>query len=129
LKGWRSGTSRERGGKPLDWAASCLFGSFVFWAWIILPALYYTNTWQTAHFPIMTNKAFTTGGTTYDFSKIVDDRWRLDETKYLAYGPLMLPAAFILNSALALVSPHEDIVPVRLAVAILDRLPHISPPI
>ncbi|KAK1926882.1 hypothetical protein DB88DRAFT_475907 [Papiliotrema laurentii] len=86
------------------WAASCLFGSFVFWAWIILPALYYTNTWQTAHFPIMTNKAFTTGGTTYDFSKIVDDRWRLDETKYLAYGPLMLPAAFILNSALGVAS-------------------------
>lgn len=86
------------------WAACCIFGSFVFWTWIVLPALYYTNMWQSAHFPIMTNKLFTVTGKTYDFSKIVNDRWVLDEAKYQAYSPLMLPAAFVLNSALGVAS-------------------------
>ena len=86
------------------WAASCIFGSFVFWTWIVLPALYYTDTWQSAHFPIMTNKLFTVKGKTYDFSKVVDSRWVLEDAKYFAYSPLMLPAAFVLNSALGVAS-------------------------
>ncbi|CAO1626698.1 unnamed protein product [Parajaminaea phylloscopi] len=86
------------------WAACCLFGSFVFWAWIVLPALYYTNKWQSAHFPIMTNGLFNANGTRYDLSKVVDGQWRLVEERYRAYSPLYLPAAFVLNAALGVAS-------------------------
>ncbi|KAK6905984.1 OPT family small oligopeptide transporter [Kwoniella mangroviensis CBS 8507] len=86
------------------WAASCVFGAFAFWGWIVLPALYYTNTWQTGHFPIMTNSLYTVNGKSYDVTKVVTKNWTLDAAAYKKYSPLMLPAAFVLNSALGVAS-------------------------
>ena len=84
------------------WAVASMFASFVFWIWIVMPGLYYQNHWQTAHFPIMTNKVYTVKKKPYKFQEVVDEHWDLDMTKYNKYSPPMLPIAFILNLCLSL---------------------------
>ncbi|CUM63902.1 uncharacterized protein PRCAT00001490001 [Priceomyces carsonii] len=84
------------------WSVGCIFLSFVFWIWIVMPGLYYQNRWQTAHFPIMTNNIYDTSGQAYNASKVVDSNWKLDVNKFKKYSPVMLPIAFLLSLALGL---------------------------
>ncbi|CCH41466.1 Oligopeptide transporter [Wickerhamomyces ciferrii] len=84
------------------WSVLSVFISFVFWIWIVMPALYYQNKWQTAHFPIMTSSIFNTNGTSYLPAKVVDKDYRLDLEKFKKYSPVMLPIAFLMNLALGL---------------------------
>lgn len=84
------------------WAAATIFGSFVFWVWIVLPGLYYQNWWQTAHLPLMSNQIYNKNGTTYEVKKVVTDEWTLDVDKYKKYSPVFLPIGFLLNLALSL---------------------------
>lgn len=92
-------------GNPLVtpfWAVACIFGSFVFWIWIILPGLYYSNKWQTAHLPIMTNSIFNKNGTKFLPKKVVDKDWNLDVKKLEKYSPVVLPISFLMHIALGL---------------------------
>lgn len=84
------------------WSVACIFVSFVFWIWIVMPALYYQNKWQVAHFPIMTSSIYNVNGTSYNTAKVVDSEYRLDIAKYKNYSPIMLPVAFLMNFALGL---------------------------
>lgn len=86
------------------WAVASMFGSFVFWIWIVMPGLYYQNHWQTAHFPIMTNKIYTVDKKPYSFQEVVNNHkdWKLDMNKYRNYSPPMLPIAFIMNVCLSI---------------------------
>ncbi|KAF5116118.1 hypothetical protein DV454_001908 [Geotrichum candidum] len=71
-------------GNPLVtpfWAAASIFGSFVFWVWIVMPGLYYTNHWQTAHLPIMSNSIYNKNGTVFQAKQVVDKDWTLDINK------------------------------------------------
>lgn len=79
-----------------------IFSSFVIWIWVVTPALYYTNKWQTAHFPIMTANIFDVNKKPYNAEKIVNEYWQLDMDKYKKYSPVMLPIAFIIELALGL---------------------------
>lgn len=84
------------------WAVASMFGSFVFWIWIVMPGLYYQNWWQTAHFPIMTNKVYTRDKKPYDFKKVTDDKWVFSLEKYENYSQPMLPIALIMNLCLGI---------------------------
>ena len=84
------------------WAVASMFGSFVFWIWIVMPGLYYQNHWSTAHMPIMSNSVFTLAGKKYDFQKVVDSNWKLDMEKYKKYSPPFLPIAFLMSLALSI---------------------------
>ncbi|KAA8913055.1 hypothetical protein TRICI_003303 [Trichomonascus ciferrii] len=84
------------------WASACIFSSFVFWIWIVMPGLYYQNHWNTAYFPIMTNQFFDVEGKPYKAEKVVNEAWQLVAEKYHSYSPVMLPIAFLLNLALSL---------------------------
>lgn len=86
------------------WAVCCVFGSFVFWIWIVMPGLYYQNHWQTAHLPIMTSSVFDVKGKPYNASKVVNQDWDLVTSKFNDYSPVMLPIAFLMNVALGLAS-------------------------
>lgn len=92
-------------GNPLVtpfWASACIFGSFVFWVWIVLPGLYYTNHWQTAHLPIMSNNIFNKNGTAFKPKQVINKDWTLNLTKMKNYSPVVLPIAYIMNIALSL---------------------------
>lgn len=84
------------------WAMCCIFVSFVFWIWIVMPAMYYQNHFKTGYFPIMTNKIYDVQGKPYKAQKVVNKSWELVMDKYHDYSPVMLPVAFLLNLALSL---------------------------
>lgn len=48
------------------WAAANVFFGFALFFWIITPALYYTNTWFTAHLPFCTADVYDRFGQVYD---------------------------------------------------------------
>lgn len=84
------------------WVVLNIFISFIFWIYIVMVGLYYTNHWQTGHFPIMTNKIFTVDGKKYQFEKVADKNWKLDNEKFQKYSPAMLPIAFLMQLSLNL---------------------------
>lgn len=58
--------------KPLlspHWAAANVFFGFALFFWVVTPALYYTNTWFTAHLPFCTADVYDRFGQVYDSSK------------------------------------------------------------
>ena len=74
--------------------------AFLFWFWFITPILYFTNTWSSAYFPIVSSQTFTNTGQPYDIMQIVTDGL-FDVQKYRNYSPVFLSAALALNYALS----------------------------
>jgi hypothetical protein len=62
---------------------------FVILAWIIAPAAYYTNLWNSKAMPIVSNRVFTADGYFYNVSAILNSQLRLNETAYKNYGMLI----------------------------------------
>ncbi|CAK7895401.1 oligopeptide transporter 1 [[Candida] anglica] len=84
------------------WSIATVFASFVIWIWIVLPGLYYSNKWQTANFPIMTNLIYNKDKKPYNASKVVTSDWKLDMEKFEKYSPVVLPISFVMGLALGL---------------------------
>ncbi|CAI7638862.1 unnamed protein product [Penicillium manginii] len=89
-------------GSPLlvpSWAILNVFGSLVFWIWIVAVACYYTNVWNTGYLPFQSSSVFDNTGATYKVSKIVNaaSDYKLDVAKYLAYSPVYMPITYALN--------------------------------
>ncbi|KAI7350626.1 small oligopeptide transporter, OPT family, partial [Hortaea werneckii] len=71
-----------------------VFAGFAFFFWIVVPGLYYTNTWFTAYLPMMTADVYDRTGAAYDVSKVLSDTRTIDATKYAEYSPPYLSATF-----------------------------------
>ncbi|KAK7179683.1 hypothetical protein DPSP01_011569 [Paraphaeosphaeria sporulosa] len=89
-------------GSPLvvpTWAISNVLAALVIWVYIVSPALYYTNTWNSAYLPIQSNSVFDNTGRTYNVSRIINkqDEYQLDPVKYANYSPIYLPVTYALN--------------------------------
>lgn len=74
--------------------------SFLFWYWLIVPILYFTNTLYTAYFPINSSQTFTNTGAPYDITQVVTDGL-FDVEKYRNYSPVFLSASFFMNYCLS----------------------------
>ncbi|OZJ06193.1 hypothetical protein BZG36_00958 [Bifiguratus adelaidae] len=79
------------------WAIANIAVGFVFIAWVLAPALYYTNTWDAKAFPIITNGLFQTNGSAYNIHAVLTPDLILNETAYEEYGPLRLSAFFAIT--------------------------------
>ncbi|KAL9712217.1 hypothetical protein Ac2012v2_005295 [Leucoagaricus gongylophorus] len=91
-------------GSPLMvpwWAEVHIFLGFVLFYWILTPALYYSNTWQLAYFPISANEPYDKFGQIYNITRVLrpDDTFDLDA--YNTYSPLYLPATYAMTYLLA----------------------------
>ncbi|KAF5856357.1 hypothetical protein ETB97_007489 [Aspergillus alliaceus] len=89
-------------GSPLlvpAWAIVNVFGSLVFWIWIVAVACYYTNTWYSAHLPFQSSSVFDNTGSVYKAAKIVNkaSKYQIDVAKYEAYSPVFMPITYALN--------------------------------
>ncbi|KKK24648.1 oligopeptide transporter [Aspergillus rambellii] len=89
-------------GSPLlipSWAILNVFGSLVFWVWIVAVACYYTNVWYSGHLPFQSSSVFDNTGAVYKAVKIVNkkSRYVLDPKKYEAYSPVFLPITYAMN--------------------------------
>jgi len=53
----------------------------------IVAAIWFTNTWYTAHIPINSNHVYDNTGELYQVMKVVNDKTLFDEAAYNAYSP------------------------------------------
>ena len=96
----------------LDWAAASAYVmplvtpwfaqvnilvGFILVTYIMVPWAYYTNLWGSKNFPIVTAVLFKEDGMAYNKSMVLDTAGLLDETAYLAYGPLRMDSFFALT--------------------------------
>lgn len=93
----------------LDQSLTCyqganVFGGFVIFYWICVPAIYYTNTWFTSYLPVMSSGTFDRTGGPYDVTKVLGPTGALDEAAYAAYSPIYLSASFALRYGLSFAS-------------------------
>lgn len=77
-----------------SWAALNVFGGFAIFFWIVIPAIYYTNTWFTAYLPLMTADVYDNTGAVYNTSRVVAPDHTLDVEAYRNYSPPFLGASF-----------------------------------
>ena len=74
--------------------------SFLFWFWLVVPIIYFTNTWYSAYFPITSHQAYTNTGVPYNILAVVTDGL-FDVEKYRNYSPVFLPASFVISYCLS----------------------------
>ncbi|KAJ4990891.1 OPT small oligopeptide transporter [Stagonosporopsis vannaccii] len=89
-------------GSPLvvpAWAVANILVALVFWVYIISPALYYTNVWNSAYFSIQSNSVYDNSGSAYNVSRVISkhDGYQLDPVKYESYSRIYLPVTYALN--------------------------------
>ncbi|OJD37513.1 small oligopeptide opt family [Diplodia corticola] len=77
-----------------SWAALNVFFGFVGAFWIIVPAIYYTNTWWTGYLPLMTADVYDRTGQAYNVTNLLNDDGSFNAEKYAEYSPPYLGASF-----------------------------------
>ncbi|GLA43108.1 hypothetical protein AnigIFM63309_000834 [Aspergillus niger] len=77
-----------------SWAAINVFAGFALFFWIVVPGIYYSNTWFTAYLPIMTADVYDRTGTVYDTARVISADNTLDVDAYRQYSPPYLPATY-----------------------------------
>ncbi|GAA5800218.1 OPT family small oligopeptide transporter [Helicostylum pulchrum] len=63
-------------------------------SWIIVPALYYGNVWNSQKFPIMTSTLFTRDGEIWNNTMVMNADKTLNQDAYNEYGPLYMTSFF-----------------------------------
>ncbi|KAJ6521329.1 OPT oligopeptide transporter [Mycena capillaripes] len=91
-------------GSPLMvpwWAEVHVFLGFVLFFWILTPALYYSNAWKLAYFPISANIPYDRFGNEYNITRVLTLGDTFNATAYAEYSPLYLPATYAMTYLLA----------------------------
>ncbi|KAG8884612.1 hypothetical protein FRB99_004510, partial [Tulasnella sp. 403] len=87
-------------GSPLAtpwWAiANVATGFFLFW-WIVVPIVYFTNTWNTKYFPISSRISYDHFGQPYNVTRVINPDATLNLEGYKKYSPLFLSATFAIS--------------------------------
>ncbi|KAJ7435773.1 OPT oligopeptide transporter [Mycena galericulata] len=93
-------------GSPLAtpwWAEANIAAGFVFFFWILTPALYFTNTFYAKYMPISSGGSFDNTGASYNVSMILTND-EFDQAKYEAYSPIFLSTTFSISYGLSFAS-------------------------
>ncbi|GMG13730.1 unnamed protein product [Aspergillus oryzae var. brunneus] len=77
-----------------SWAAVNVFAGFAAFFWIVVPGIFYTNTWFTAYLPLMTSDVYDRTGAVYDTARVISPQSTLDLEAYKSYSPPYLGATF-----------------------------------
>ncbi|KAF7369549.1 OPT oligopeptide transporter [Mycena venus] len=94
-------------GSPLAtpwWAEANVAAGFVFFFWIMTPALYFSNTWYSKYMTISSTHSFDNTGKYYDVTRILTADSTFDEESYQNYSPLFLSTTFALSYGLSFAS-------------------------
>ncbi|CAG7956299.1 unnamed protein product [Penicillium salamii] len=76
------------------WAAGNVFAGFAIFFWIVVPAIYYTNTWFTAYLLLMSADVYDNTGAAYDTARVISADRSLDTAAYRDHSPPYLSASF-----------------------------------
>lgn len=82
------------------WVAANTYGSIVIFFMIVLPCLYYTNTFYSKYMPLISSTTYDNTAQAYNVSRVLTDNLTFDETSYQAYSPLFVPFSYLLSYAL-----------------------------
>ncbi|ODQ82773.1 hypothetical protein BABINDRAFT_178904 [Babjeviella inositovora NRRL Y-12698] len=82
------------------WVAANTYGSVFLFFVIVLPCLYYTNTWDAKYMPMMSTTTYDNTASKYNVTKVLDKDLVLNKAAYKAYSPLMVPYSYLLSYAL-----------------------------
>ena len=82
-------------GLPLvvpTWAIANILAALVFWVYVISPALYYRNVWNSDFLPIQSNSVYDSTGKTYNVNRVTNkqDGYQLDAVKYESYSTVCI---------------------------------------
>ncbi|KAG0227826.1 hypothetical protein BGW42_002707 [Actinomortierella wolfii] len=75
------------------WAQANMLAGFTFFIWILIPIMYYTNSYDGKLFPIYNTKVYDQWGQPYDLQRVLVNN-TLDEQKYSDYSPVRITAFF-----------------------------------
>ncbi|KAG8904834.1 hypothetical protein FRB99_001090 [Tulasnella sp. 403] len=84
-------------GSPLAtpwWAEANVAAGFFLFFWIVVPIIYFTNTWDTKYFPISTIISYDHFGKPYNVTRVLNLDATLNMEEYKKYSPLFLSATF-----------------------------------
>lgn len=91
-------------GSPLMvpwWAELHIFVGFAIFYWVLVPILYYTNSWHLAHFPMIANQPYDKYGDVYNVTRVLTPQDTFNQTAYEEYSPLYMPATYAMTYLLA----------------------------
>lgn len=92
-------------GLPLIPPASAIlavFASIVLIFWVVVPAIYYTNTWYAQYMPLSSSDSYDRYGQEYNVSRIMyKGSLKFDEQAYKNYSPLFLSTTFAISYGLS----------------------------
>lgn len=96
------------------WAALNVLAGFVVFYWIVVPAIFYTNTWFTGYLPLMTSDVYDRFGQAYNVTKVMNADGTLNVQEYRDYSPPFLGASFAFVYGLSFASITSALVHVYL---------------
>ncbi|KAL4986597.1 OPT oligopeptide transporter protein-domain-containing protein [Aspergillus falconensis] len=84
------------------WAGLNVMGSFVLFFWILVPIIYYTNTWYSAYLPLLDSNTFDNTGRMYDTRRVMNiNNGTVNVEAYRNYSPMFIPAGFAVTYGVA----------------------------
>ncbi|KIY43237.1 OPT oligopeptide transporter [Fistulina hepatica ATCC 64428] len=86
------------------WATANVAGGFIFFFWILTPALYYSNVWYAKYLPISSRTSFDRQGLDYNVTRILNPDNTFNSTAYEEYSPLFLSTTFAISYGLSFAS-------------------------
>lgn len=82
-----------------------ILSSIVFIFWIIVPAIYYSNTWYSKYMPLSSSGSYDRYQQEYNVTRIVNkETLRFDEAAYKEYSPLFISSTFAISYGLSFAS-------------------------
>lgn len=100
-------------GSPLVtpwWSEANVAAGFVLFFWILIPILYYTDTWYGKRLPLMSWQPYDNTGSAYNVSRILNEDGTFNLEQYKAYSPLFLSTSFAVAYGLSFASITATIV-------------------
>lgn len=82
------------------WAIANTYASVFIFFVLLLPILYFTNTWDAKYLPVISTSTFDNRQKKYNVTRILGDNFVIDKQKYREYSPLFVPFSYLLSYAL-----------------------------
>lgn len=104
-------------GSPLasPWFATAnVAAGFVIVMYVVTPISYWFNLYKAKTFPIFSSQLFTSSGSVYNITAIVDSHFRIDEEAYRQQGHLYLSTFFAMTYGVGFAALSATIVHVAL---------------
>ncbi|GMM38051.1 oligopeptide transporter [Saccharomycopsis crataegensis] len=82
------------------WVVANTYGSVFLFFVLILPILYYTNTWDAKYMPMISSSTFDNTQSKFNVSKVLNPDYTINLQKYKEYSPIFVPFSYLLSYAL-----------------------------